>query len=418
MKKELLAPKYAREFMCTGPKCPEDCCQENWTINIDTKTYELYQKDLKLNALVMPHMQVNNSRQTKDANPATFKHKPVTGGCSLQLANGLCKIQKEFGEKALSATCAIYPRIYNALGSDQLISMSESCPEIAKVLITDPVALQLEFGEVNVWDRMIFQNETEFNTQYQERYHLLQGLISILQHRKLSFEMRLFVCSLLIPRADTLLQQLNSEPDSSEANPSEADNSKQSMKALLQNFYTLIDDGYFNNQANQLNNAEPSGLDLVILQDLMTEKKQKNEFSLILAKTLLSLGATRSEDLNYETVDKLQALRSQWLTPFEQEYPHAFENIVVNWLLQSLFPINNIRLADGWLNITTRYLLLRTLLTGVAAFNQGLNLKTATHCLYRFGRNLSNSGQLKRLLLELVGKGQNQPAAFIRSLKL
>lgn len=402
MKKELLAPKYAREFVCTGPKCPEDCCAENWTVTIDAATYRLYQTDPKLNALVMPHLQPNKNRTTQAINPATIKPSPK-GGCPLQLSNGLCSIHKKFGESALSGTCAVYPRHYNGLGTDQLLSMLDSCPEVAKTLLSDPNAMALEFGEVNTWDRLILSNETEFNNEYQERYHLLQGLLSILQYRQLPFEIRLFVCSLLIPRADQLLQQPNPE---------------QTMQQLLQHFYTLIDEGYFITQAKQLASKEPSALDLVILKDLMQEKSQKNAFAQLLSKTLLSLGVSNSTEINESTVKKLTALRSKWLNPFEEKHPYALENIVVNWLLQSLFPINSAKLADGWLNLTTRYLLLRTILTGNAAANKGLSLNTAIYCTYRFGRNISSSDQLKRLLLELVGKGQNQPAAFIRSLQL
>ena len=408
MKKELLAPKYAREFVCTGPKCPEDCCAENWTVTIDAATYRLYQTDPKLSALVMPHLQLNKDSTTQAINPATMKPLPKGGGCPMQLASGLCNIHKQFGEGALSGTCAVYPRTYKPLGTDQLLSMVDSCPEVTKALLSDPNAMQLEFGEVNVWDRMILSDETEFNTDYQERYQLLQGLLSILQYRQLPFEMRLFVCSLLIPRADQLLEPANSES----ANP------KQTMQQLLQHFYTLIDEGYFATQAKQLASQEPSALDLVILKDLMKEKNQKNAFAQLLAKTLLSLGVNSSTEITENTVTKLASLRLEWLTPFEEKHPHALENVVVNWLLQSLFPINSVKLADGWLNLTTRYLLLRTLLIGNAAANKGLSLDAAIHCVYRFGRNLSSSKQLERLLLELVGKGQNQPAAFIRSLQL
>ncbi|HKM16044.1 MAG TPA: flagellin lysine-N-methylase [Marinospirillum sp.] len=413
MKKKLLAPKYAREFVCTGPKCPEDCCAENWTVTIDAATYRLYQTDPKLSALVMPYLQPNKDSTTQAINPATIKPLPKVGGCPMQLASGLCSIHKQFGEGALSGTCAVYPRTYKPLGTDQLLSMADSCPEVTRALLNDPNAMQLEFGEVNVWDRMILSDETEFNTDYQERYQLLQGLLSILQYRQLSFEMRLFVCSLLIPRADQLLEQVNSES----ANPEPA-NPKQTVQQLLQHFYTLLDEGYFATQAKQLASKEPSALDLVILKDLMQEKNQKNAFAKLLAKTLLSLGVSSSTEINENTVTKLASLRLEWLTPFEDKHPHALENIFVNWLLQSIFPINSVKLADGWLNLTTRYLLLRTLLIGNATANKGLNLDTATYCIYRFGRNLSSSDQLKRLLLELVGKGQNQPAAFIRSLQL
>lgn len=404
MQKDLLAPKYAQEFMCTGPQCPDNCCQENWTINIDPATFQFYKLHPELSKLMQPYLRVNHDLATQQETPAFLKQNAKTGGCDLQEANGLCKVHKKFGINALSSTCAVYPRSYHPLAGDQLLVMTESCPEIARKLIEDPDALELDLAPLEVWDRYIMKDQTEFNSDYQRRFQLLQGLLTLLRYRDISFEMRLFVATLLIQRAEKLLE--------------EGDASELSMPDLLNLFADLVNQGYFEKQVLLLKETPAGGLPLVILENLLGMQIKQNRFHQEIGKLLLGLNIQAKTDIHTRKLDQLEQARLNYLAPLEASHPWMMENIFVNWLMLTLFPIKKKRISDGWLDLTTRYLLLRTLFSGIGAYQKQLTAKDAARITYLFGRNISSSSKLQKLQLDLVGQNLHQPAALVHALSL
>ena len=41
---KVLKPFYYDDFKCIGSKCIDNCCSNNWNIDIDEKTYKKYKK--------------------------------------------------------------------------------------------------------------------------------------------------------------------------------------------------------------------------------------------------------------------------------------------------------------------------------------------------------------------------------------
>ena len=39
---KILKPFYYNNFKCTGGECIDNCCSNNWNIDIDKKTYKKY----------------------------------------------------------------------------------------------------------------------------------------------------------------------------------------------------------------------------------------------------------------------------------------------------------------------------------------------------------------------------------------
>lgn len=403
MKKELLAPKYAREFMCTGPKCPETCCQ-NWNIDIDKVTYQMYTSDPKLIPLVKESLVVNQDRETRDQSPARLKLDPNTGKCTLlNPQNGLCNLHKKLGEDALCRTCAVYPRVVSHLGEEHLLTLSDSCPEAAKALIDSAEALELTFSSIHLPDRFPLLQKTEFPDDYSDRYTLLQGLLTLLRHREIDFEMRLFIASLLIQRADKHLS---------------GEDTSMSMPDLIQMFFNLTTQGYFEEQSKKLQAQQESSLGLVILKVLLKERKQPGAFTADLAKSMMGLGIPSGQSIAQSHLEVLQAAEFEYLQPLMHSIPHAMENLFVNWLLADIFPITKTQTSEGWSLLMVRYLLLKTLLSGYGAYHKKLDKKDLIYMAYRFGRNISHSKILKRIQLELAGNNLNNPLAMARALNL
>ncbi|GLR64243.1 flagellin lysine-N-methylase [Marinospirillum insulare] len=354
MQRDALAPRYVRNFSCTGSKCPDNCCH-TWQVAIDAETYRGYRTNPAVIPLVEDKIAENHDLTTKDITPGFFKMDPKTNRCSLQDTSGLCQLVKNFGPNALCQTCTTYPRSIQQLGDDLLITLSDSCPVAAKSLITQPDALELDFAPVAIPPNPLATSVDAPNA-FNARYQLLQGLLTLLRHREQSLEMRLFICGLLIQKIQPLFDK------------SPTDQLEEKLEETLGLFYSLVNEGYFEEQAKALNKKSDGSLGLVILGTLRREKKQNNAaFNEELSRALKGLNITDKTQLDISHLNQLDKARKKYLTNFEKKHPHSLENLLVNWLLGSLFPIKNTNLMDGWTNLMARYLLLRTLLSAIGA---------------------------------------------------
>ncbi len=99
-------------------------------------------------------------------------------GCFLQAAhrcamlddNGLCDLQREAGEQALCETCRIYPRHTEEYEDVREYSLSLSCPEAARRMLTRPDSVRftewdteeedpLEEFDFLLYDRLVYARE-------------------------------------------------------------------------------------------------------------------------------------------------------------------------------------------------------------------------------------------------------------------
>lgn len=400
MQHEALAPRYVRNFSCTGSKCPDNCCH-TWRVGIDAETYRGYRTNPAVIPLVEDKIIENRDLATKDITPGHFKMDLKTNRCSLQDTSGLCQLIKNFGPNALCTTCTTYPRSIQQLGDDLLITLSDSCPVAAKALITQPDALELEFAPVEIPPN---PHATDVNvpSAFNTRYLLLQGLLTLLRHREQSLEMRLFICGLLIQKVQPFIEE----------------NKEAELQETLSLFYSLVEEGYFEQQAVELNKKSDGSLGLVILNTLRREQKQDGTaFNEELTRALKGLDITEKTQVGISHLNQLDKARKKYLTALERKLPHTLENLVVNWLLGSLFPMTSSNLMDGWTNLMARYLLLITLLTAIGLEQKKLDTKDLIRISYRFGRGVSHSQIINTLIVELIGRNLNNTAAFSLALK-
>lgn len=118
------------EFKCLAGDCPDTCCR-GWGMQVDDQAASRYEKTGKLTQAVV----VENGA-------LVMKRDPETQFC-VKLENGLCGVQREFGEAILSDACYFYPRITRRLGDNVIMSASLSCPETARLMLygENPLAL-------------------------------------------------------------------------------------------------------------------------------------------------------------------------------------------------------------------------------------------------------------------------------------
>lgn len=118
-------PDYYKEFQCTADKCEDTCCA-GWQIVIDEKSLAKYKKirgDFMWRMLRSVNWFSGTFCQDKEKR------------CAFLNNENLCDLYINQGEKSLCKTCKLYPRHIEEFEGLREISLSVSCPEVARILM-------------------------------------------------------------------------------------------------------------------------------------------------------------------------------------------------------------------------------------------------------------------------------------------
>ena len=124
-------PNYYPSFHCLGGDCPDTCCRD-WDIVLDQETIEDYQ-----HAPAVLASRLAESLTTDEDGDTCFR-LDSRGFCTMLTQDGLCAIQKEWGEAHLCGHCGAYPRFIEEYGYLTESSLAMSCPEAARLLLESP----------------------------------------------------------------------------------------------------------------------------------------------------------------------------------------------------------------------------------------------------------------------------------------
>ena len=122
---EFTFPNYYKEFSCIAGSCPDICCA-GWQIVIDNKTLKKYQ-----------HFKGPfHNRLYNDIDWKEHVFRQYNRRCAFLNEENLCDIYTEAGPKMLCDTCRNYPRHIEEFEGLREISLSLSCPEAARILLS------------------------------------------------------------------------------------------------------------------------------------------------------------------------------------------------------------------------------------------------------------------------------------------
>lgn len=121
-------PGYNKKFHCIGGACPDTCCRD-WSIVPDEASLADYQNAPE------PLRGAIAAALTYDDDGDVCFALGEGGFCSLLRSDGLCPIQRDWGEEHLCAHCAAYPRFTEEYGCLSETALAISCPEAARLLM-------------------------------------------------------------------------------------------------------------------------------------------------------------------------------------------------------------------------------------------------------------------------------------------
>ncbi|EJL84651.1 flagellin lysine-N-methylase [Pantoea sp. GM01] len=134
-------PVFVTAFQCVGSSCREHCCG-GWGITLDKPTVSRYLNSTKIEIkqIAAEHIDVHKKGH---ANWGVMKLN-TEGNCAFIDEQKLCKVHKQLGAKALSPTCANYPRAQITSKREVSKTLTLSCPEAARLVLTDPESMALQ----------------------------------------------------------------------------------------------------------------------------------------------------------------------------------------------------------------------------------------------------------------------------------
>ena len=151
-------PKYYNEFSCIADKCEATCCA-GWQIVVDEESLKKYKKvtgDFK-----------ERIREGVDFKEGVFYQKRGKR-CAFLNDRNLCDMYTALGEEVFCETCRRYPRHIEEFENVREFTLSASCPEAARILLSQKEPAQFYETEVDApedefddFDPMVYEKLLE-----------------------------------------------------------------------------------------------------------------------------------------------------------------------------------------------------------------------------------------------------------------
>lgn len=131
--RDFLVPDNYADFHCKCGQCRHTCC-DGWAV---TFPREDYFRLLSVPCSPELRRKLDTSLHLAD-DPTPERYAELLpnweGHCPLQRADGLCALQAECGEEAISSTCRYYPRGIRTMDDDEC-ACSASCERVVEMLL-------------------------------------------------------------------------------------------------------------------------------------------------------------------------------------------------------------------------------------------------------------------------------------------
>lgn len=170
-------PDYYKKFSCIADKCPDTCCGK-WQIVIDDDSLEKYED---YNGEYRDEL-----RRKVNWKEAVFRHGR-SGKCAFLRDDMLCDLYIHMGKESLCTTCREYPRHTEEFENVREISLSLSCPEVARILmnITDKVTFVTEEDD----EDEVFDDFDYF--LYSNLEDIREAILNVIQDRSVDIRSRI-----------------------------------------------------------------------------------------------------------------------------------------------------------------------------------------------------------------------------------
>jgi lysine-N-methylase len=201
---KLTVPKYVKDFKCIGSECPDTCCS-GWRVTIDKSTYNAYKKISE--PVLEKKISLHVARDRKSNNDSSYAFIKLNEDRSCPfLEEKLCSVQASKGGEYLSNTCHTYPRTTQNVSGRLEQQLTLSCPEAARLALTQADAFELDEIEVEERTDLIDQVRLPKGIDDTLAAKIRAAALMIVQEPTLDLSESMMVLGVFTETLDQLLQ--------------------------------------------------------------------------------------------------------------------------------------------------------------------------------------------------------------------
>jgi lysine-N-methylase len=387
-KKKIRMPDYFNKFQCIGGGCEDNCCI-GWDVEIDRCSFQKYQKvkDQELSKLISSRIFINEDSFDKNVDYAIVQLEK-NNRCPFLNEKHLCRIQARLGHDFLSNVCRTYPRYANEVNGVDEYSVNVSCPEAARLILTDKNGIVFSAEDQIPYPGMIINfsvNTNAGNGKILMKYfeELRQLTISMLQNRAYSLSERIRYLGGFYRE----LEDMQPHKDLKR----KGQNIDLNIKKLMASVPEKIAKGK-TPESGKLPLQYRRMSEIIEHLNKTTEIDSKRfirfteEFSAGLG--FLDLVGTETEELGVKGREAAYCIAyEKYYRPFMESREHLMENYLVNYVFGGLFPAaESTRPFEAYMMLVLRYAMIKYYLIGIGAFREGLTEETAVQFIQVFSK--------------------------------
>lgn len=176
-------PVYFQEFACDGAACGSLCCG-GWHIPVDPMARNRFA------SLPAPDRDEIFGTLSEKETGWESRHGE-DGNCAFLDGDGLCRLQKKYGEEYLPDVCYSYPRVTYRLPGFVERVLALSCPVAARMILLPTEPMPVEWREIPARRASAAIRPPMEALRWEESLPLMQlHAVSFLQDRKFSLRQR------------------------------------------------------------------------------------------------------------------------------------------------------------------------------------------------------------------------------------
>ena len=343
-----LLPRYVTRFSCIGPACEDTCCS-GWTVSLDKKTFTAYRasKHPELSKTFSTSLRRQDSQQG-DLNYGKVDSHGKDDRCPM-MQDGLCSVQIHLNESYLSNTCFSYPRISANFSGQVQQALQLSCPEAARQALLAPDAFDFIEGSITERPDAIQQVDTDDGTPPHLVHDVRIFCLQLMRTEGMELWERLALLGVFCERLATT--------------------SADGITALLDEFAHLVNSGAVLDALRDLQPNHPA--QALVFATLWSSKESPGRTERqreVIGMVARNLGA--DDDSGVAHIDALVARYTAGVLRLPQALeaaPHLLEHFVLNEMFMHLFPFDQSNPYDCYLELVSRYGLLRMMLAAQCA---------------------------------------------------
>lgn len=393
------APGYLAQFRCVGSACPENCCT-GWSVSIDKPSYQRYRevRSEPLAGTLRTHLV--RSPQGDGKHYAEIRMQP-DGACPFLDSQRLCSIQAQLGEQALSRTCSQYPRLYGQDAQAFQVHASLSCPEAARLALSDPAALD------PVQITLPFANPEQVPVNTRRSAPAAPPADPVRQHAALIgaavqslVRLPQFTASQALVQAGLLVRRLARIEAQAAAG-------ELALAQALEHYLSPQNLAEAPQLLERLPVAYAAQLSMLFesTQRYLSVHKARPSFMALIQDVGQGLAIEQGGEAS---ITRLRAAHRDRWAPLEAAQPQLLKNYLLNDLGKSLFPTTDRSgLEREFMALAVRFGLIRLYVLGLAALRgEDFGIEDVVRVVYVVSRNMEHSRSfMSSVMDDLAAKG-------------